>query len=116
MNLAQIDMQQLRIKHLLFKSKVRSVLYGGNFDEIFFSNAGPVNIWFNTIGLTKYGTLPEIVQLNKLHNELLTAALQLFALYNSGKIDSAHEGLKTIEAYSDKFQELIKILEARLQE
>lgn len=36
MNLAQIDFQQLRIKHILYKSKVRSVLYGGDYDEAFF--------------------------------------------------------------------------------
>ncbi len=43
MNQAQVDFQQLRIKHILFKSKVRSVLYGGSYDAEFFSPSGPLN-------------------------------------------------------------------------
>ena len=114
MNGAQIDLQQLRIKHILYKSKVRSVLYGGTFDETFFSHTGPVSYWFNTTGIPKYSHVPEMHELSKLNQDLNKTALELIKLYNGGKIDMAHDGLKTIERKSEHFLNLIARLETML--
>lgn len=114
MNFAHIDIQQLRIKHILFKSKVRSVLYGGTYDEAFFSNNGPIAAWFTTVGLVKFSHAPEIVEMQKLHHDLNITALQLFQLYQNNKIEQAHEGLKTIEKNSERFLLILARLEERL--
>ena len=114
MNSAQIDFQQLRIKHILYKSKVRSVLYGGTFDDAFFSVSGPVSFWFSSTGLVKYGREPEMKQLAETHQELNSTALHLFKLYNSGQIDQAHDGLKSIESKSEQFLNLLSRLETKL--
>ncbi|MBK0403392.1 histidine kinase [Adhaeribacter sp. BT258] len=114
MNAAQIDFQQLRIKHILYKSKVRSVLYGGTFDEAFFSHTGPVNFWFNDTGLPKYGHEPEMKKLADTHQDLNATALNLFKLYNTGNIDQAHDGLKTIESKSEYFLGVLAQLESKL--
>ncbi len=114
MNAAQIDFQQLRIKHILYKSKVRSVLYGGIFDDAFFSESGPVFSWFNGTGMPKYGQEPEMRELTEIHRDLNVTALHLFKLYNSGQIDQAHDGLKTIERRSENFLSLLSQLETRL--
>ncbi|MCP2045254.1 histidine kinase [Pontibacter sp. HSC-36F09] len=114
MNSAQVDLQQIRIKHILFKSKVRSVLYGGVLDSVFFSDAGPISHWFLQVGKEKYGSEPELYSLQKTHSELLTNANQLFSLYRNGSIDQAHAGMKDIEKLSDRFQELLMQLEKRL--
>ena len=65
MNLAQVDFQQLRIKHILYKSKVRSVLYvyEGEYDATFFSSSSPIQEWFRTIGLKKYRQIPGMLGL-----------------------------------------------------
>jgi len=114
MNPAQIDFQQLRIKHILYKSKVRAVLYGGTFDEGFFSHTGPVTFWFTSTGMVKYAREPEMKELYDTHTDLNSTALQLFKLYNSGKIDQAHDGLKTIERKSEYFLGVLSKLETRL--
>ena len=114
MNSAQIDFQQLRIKHILYKSKVRSVLYGATFDEAFFSHTGPLSFWFNDTGLPNYGHEPELKQLAETHQDLNATALSLFKLYNNGKIDQAHEGLKTIESKSEHFLGVLAQLETKL--
>jgi hypothetical protein len=114
MNSAQVDFQQIRIKHILFKSKVRSVLYGGALDATFFSDAGPISQWFLTVGRVKYAREPELYGLHKTHNELLTNAQRLFNLYRNGSIDQAHQGMKDIEKLSDKFQELLTQIEKRM--
>lgn len=114
MNAAQIDLQQIRIKHILFKSKVRSVLYGGTLDNVFFSDNGPINQWFKQVGAIKYAQEPELLALQKLHKDLSHHAQGLFALYQGGNIDQAHAGIKDIEKLSDSFQEMLSKLEKRL--
>ena len=114
MNQATIDFQQLRIKHILFKSKVRSVLYGGNIDADFFSATGPISIWFNQIGLSKYRNVTGMKELMQLQQELTSMANTLFGLYKSGKIDEAHRGLADIEKLSERFTNLISTLEMNL--
>ncbi|PKV75845.1 histidine kinase [Pontibacter ramchanderi] len=114
MNSAQVDFQQIRIKHILFKSKVRSVLYGGALDSVFFSDAGPISHWFLQVGKVKYGNEPELYSLQKTHSDLLSNANQLFSLYRNGSIDQAHAGMKDIEKLSDRFQELLTQMEKRL--
>lgn len=114
MNAAQVDFQQLRIKHILYKSKVRSVLYGGTYDVTFFSRSGPVSAWFTTVGLVKYRQEPAMTELLRVHQELNTTADGLFHLYKSGKIDQAHDGLKNIEKRSEQFLNVLLQLENRL--
>ncbi len=115
MNEAQIDIQQLRIKHILYKSKVRSVAFGGQFDQHFFSSTGPVSEWFYTVGNKKYANLAEIQQLQRVNNLLTSSAGKVFSLYNSGQIDEAHESLKEIETLSEQFQKLLDQLEKRFK-
>ena len=114
MNPAQIDLQQLRIKHILYKSKVRSAIYGGTFDPEFFSPAGPVNVWFDTIGLVKYRSEPEIRELSQIQSQLNTSVKLLTDLHKNGKIDQAYDGLSKIESQSDRFLELVSKLEQKL--
>lgn len=116
MNLAQIDFQQLRIKHILYKSKVRSMLYGGVFDKVFFSRSGPIGTWFSTVGAVRYASESEMSELAKEHRELEATTLELYRLYKGSRIDEAHEGLKSIEKSSDRFLSLLSKLEERLKE
>ena len=118
MNLAQVDFQQLRIKHILYKSKVRSVLYvyEGEYDATFFSTASPVQEWFRTIGLKKYRQIPGMLGLYDLQQDMDSTARQLFNLYKAGKIDVAQQGLRTIEEKSKKFIALLSQLESNLKD
>ncbi|RNI23586.1 CZB domain-containing protein [Rufibacter latericius] len=114
MNAAQSDLQQLRIKLILFKSKVRSAVYGGTPDEEFFSSSGPVSQWFRTIGAVRYSHLAEYSAMAKIFKELQTTAAHLIGLYRSGKIEEAHEGLQNIDKLSEQLTRLISALEVRL--
>ena len=100
MNTAQIDLQQLRIKHILYKSKVRSVLYGGTFDAQFFSASGPVETWFNTVGQPRYRQHAQLQELHGKHRMLSNLALRLIALHNQGRIDQAHHDCGQLEQLS----------------
>jgi hypothetical protein len=114
MEAAQVDFQQVRIKHILYKSKVRSVLYGGAFEESFFSPAGPVGHWFNTVGLSRYGQYPEMRDLFQIHQQLNSLALQLIGQYRRGHIDQAHQELHLLDQQSERFLALLSRLEQKL--
>lgn len=114
MDAAQVDFQQLRIKHILYKSKVRSVLYGGAFEETFFSPAGPMDLWFNTIGLDRYGQHAEMRDLFQVHQHINSTSLQLIGLYQRGQIDQAHHDLQLIDQQSTLFLDLLSRLDQKL--
>lgn len=114
MNLAQADFQQLRIKHILYKSKVRAMLYGGTYDDTFFSQVGPVGQWFATTGKPKYAHEPELSTLHDIQLELNRKAAEMHRQYKAGQIDEANDGLKTIEKKSDTFLEILSQLERRM--
>lgn len=114
MNAAQVDIQQLRIKHILFKSKVRSILYGGLYDDAFLSDRGPINEWFRTTGVNKYGNSPELEELTRSHKLISVFVTGLLGMYQRGEIDQAHEGLRTLESKSEEFLKTLSQLEGRL--
>lgn len=113
MNFAQLDFRQLRIKHILYKSRVRSVLYGGTYDEDFFIGGGPVIEWINTVIVAKYERNSEINEMVSVQEEINKLALQLFGLYDSGEIEEARVGLRVIEQSSERFLTLLDSLERK---
>ena len=111
MNSVQLDIQQLRIKHILFKSRLRSVLFGGDFDEGFFSERGPVDTWFAEVGMPKYSQFEQIKELYRIHRELIVLARQLISLYHNSRIEEAHDGLRLVDQKSEIFLRLLSMVE-----
>jgi hypothetical protein len=112
MNLEQFGIQQVRIKHILYKSKVRSALYGGKADDdLILHTSGPVGEWIYQTGLKKYPVNPDMRELEKIHKDLHTHVRNILALYKIGKLQEAREGLTGVEAYSAKFLAALAKLE-----
>ncbi|GAB3197715.1 hypothetical protein ABID22_000777 [Pontibacter aydingkolensis] len=114
MDISQIDFQQLRVKHIYFKTKVRALLYGVGFDEQFFSDKSPLSVWFDTTGKQRYAGSPEIIQLARLHQELIFSARALHRQYSNGEIEQAHEAFKSINQQSERFLSILDQMEQRL--
>ncbi len=112
MNLNSIDFQQGRVKHILFKSKIRSILFGGKMDETLLSSrTSPSGQWLYNIAIPRYGSSMEMREVERLHREIHAYASSLVSLYKRGRIEEAREGLATVEAYSEKYLAAIKALE-----
>lgn len=90
------------------------MLYGGTYDAGFFSSQGPINTWFNAVGLSRYRNVPGMLELRQVQVDLNASAEDLFALYKRGKIEEAQTGLSTIEKLSEKFLSLLGSLEGKL--
>lgn len=116
MHLAYLDFQQLRIKHIAFKSKVRAVLYGGAYDKEMFSTCNPVTVWFEEIGNAKYGNEPELFHLKRMHVHFCDVAHQLVTRYHQDLIDQAYAGLDELNELSDSFLKLLDSFQKRFSD
>lgn len=114
MDLTQLDFQQLRVKHIAFKSKVRLVLYGGDYDHIIFTKENPVTKWFTSVGYTKYKNETETLQLAVIHKNFSSIAEKLINLYQEGDIDQAHNGMIELNEVSNSFLSLLDGFQSRL--
>ena len=77
MDITALDFQQARIKQVLFKSRLRSVLYGVREAEpaLFSLRENPLGQWLEAVVKPKYGTRPEVqdrksTRLNSSHSTL----------------------------------------------
>ena len=80
----QLDFEQAKAKHLLFKSKLRSILYGAKLTDeapVLSHFECTVGKWIYNHALKAYGHIPEMQELEKVHADIHTSARQLVALY-----------------------------------
>lgn len=114
----KLDFDQAKAKHLLFKSRLRSILYGAVIDE------GPVashyectvGKWIYGPALNDYGHIPEMHELEKVHADIHIKARELIDLYRSGKHTEARKGLESMEKVGDTLVRLLGIIEIKLKE
>ncbi|WP_177189676.1 CZB domain-containing protein [Hymenobacter actinosclerus] len=106
-----------RIRHLLFKSKLRSFLYGSDTAQ------GPIRDpeqcamghWITERALPAYGHLPETHELDRLHRLIHTEGGRLMDLHLAGQSDAATSGLGHINKLADDIVALLTTIEARLR-
>ena len=113
MALSTLDFQQARIKQVLFKSRLRSVLYGvREADAALLSLAeNPFGQWLTTVVKPHYSTRPEVRAMEQNLQATLQASQALVTQYQRGQIEEARTGLATVNTYADKMEELLQALE-----
>lgn len=112
-----LDFEQAKAKHLLFKSRLRSILYGMEINELpvlshFECGVGK---WIYNHALTEYGHIAEIHELEKVHADLHAVARDLVAMYKTGKVEEARSGLSKAEAIADKLVALLSVVEKKVE-
>lgn len=119
MHVIELDFQQAKSKHLQFKSRLRSILFGEELaDEtpVVSQYDCPVGKWIYRTALRNYGHLPEIMELEKAHADLHLYAAHLVELYKQGKIPEAQKGLDNIETIAENLMNLFDKAEKKLLE
>ena len=113
MALSTLDFQQARIKQVLFKSRLRSVLYGvREADPALFSIAeNPFGQWLATVIKPQYNARPEVRAMEQNLQATLQASQALVQQYQRGQIEEARTGLSTVNNYADKMEQLLQSLE-----
>ena len=111
-----LDFEQAKAKHLLFKSKLRAILYGVEIDEtpVVSHLECAVGQWIYNHALSKYGHFQEMQQVEKVHADLHRIAKTLVEKYHAGKVEEARNGLVDMEKIAENLVSLLTLLEEKL--
>ncbi|MBC7920918.1 MAG: PAS domain-containing protein [Ferruginibacter sp.] len=116
MNTQHFDFDQARAKHLQFKSRLRSILYGAPMDEqpVLSHYECGVGKWIYAHGLVAYGHIPEMHELEKVHATIHTVARELVGRYQQGEVEQARRGLPLMEKVALELNELLTTIERKV--
>ncbi|MDU0371085.1 CZB domain-containing protein [Hymenobacter endophyticus] len=106
-----------RIKHLHFKSKLRSFLYGSSTAEAPIRDPRQCSFgqWITTYVLTRYGQLPESRELDAVHTQIHLEANRLMDMAQRGRQDEAIAGMAEINRLADLITRLLRTLEDKIR-
>ncbi|MCB2378175.1 CZB domain-containing protein [Hymenobacter sp. BT635] len=116
LNLKQ-DFETAMLKHLLFKSKLRSFLYGSALAE------GPardpdqcsLGIWITERRRSAWGHVPEWAALDRAHRQVHQQANELMDMYLQGFTEQAREGLSDLLPLTDRITQLLQTIQDKLR-
>ena len=113
MELTALDFQQARVKQVLFKSRLRSVLYGVREAEpnLFALQENPLGQWLNTVLKPQYGTRPEVATIERLIRQMLDTGQALVRQHQRGEMEQARTGLEQIERQATEIDKLLTHIE-----
>jgi hypothetical protein len=116
-NEIKLDFQQARMKHIGFKSKLRSILFGSetNIEPVASEYECAVGKWIYGHALETYGNIPEMAELEKVHKDIHSTARELLALYQSGRQEEARQGLYRINEIADVLVHLLDVIEQKVK-
>ncbi|KAA9327039.1 hypothetical protein F0P96_17515 [Hymenobacter busanensis] len=113
MVITSLDFQQARIKQVLFKSRLRSVLYGVREAdaELFSLQHNPLGQWLQTVVKPHYSGRPEVRELERALQRMLDTGRELADQYRRGQLEEARAGLERIDIHAAQIEELLQRLE-----
>ena len=112
------DFEGALVKHLLFKSKLRSFLYGTNTAQapIRDPEVCALGQWIRERRAGIYAHLThEMSRIDTLHRQLHETANRLMDLRQAGQLDAGIAGLADIQPLADELTQLLTTLQTRLQ-
>ncbi|WP_181304208.1 CZB domain-containing protein [Rufibacter sp. XAAS-G3-1] len=114
-SIGKLDFEQARIKHVLFKSKLRALLYGANIDTepVISTTECSLGKWIYGVAMPRIGHLAEVKELEKVHNEMHVIARRLWQEYQQGQQEEALKELPQIEATAQKLLHLLDVIERK---
>jgi hypothetical protein len=99
-------------KHILFKSKVKSYLYGSDtpLEPIVDYRQCNFGIWIEDKGLPLYGHIPEMQQLDQVHRAIHDWAINLVNLKKKGQEEEAIAGIPVLEEIAAQITKLLQTI------
>lgn len=112
----EIDFNSIKTSKILFKTKLRSYLFGAEINaEEFLSEEKTLSNWIASFKYKNLLHIPEIQAMETIHDAIIESADQLISLYKNGKIDEAKKGLSNFELKIDNSLLLLQIIELKQQ-
>ncbi|WP_019948625.1 CZB domain-containing protein [Hymenobacter aerophilus] len=113
MELTNLDFQQARIKQVLFKSRLRSVLYGVREpdDSLFAIRENPLGQWLYAVIQPQYGSTSQFLRLERELQQMLLTGQSLVRQYQRGQLEESRAGLERLDAHAARIETLLLELE-----
>lgn len=115
-NFIALDFEQARAKHLLFKTRLRALLYGAEMEEAPIVSHVDCTLgkWIYGHALEHYKNIPELIELEKVHENIHVVAKHLVELYRKGNVFEVRKGLDEIEKIADSLIGLLHTAEQKI--
>lgn len=106
-----------RLKHILFKARLRSFLYGAGGDEAPVRDPDECSLgeWIRDVALPRFSHHPETRQLDDAHRRIHAEANRLMDMHQAGQSDEALRGLRAANPLTDEVLSLLNTLEHKLR-
>lgn len=104
------EFESATVKHILFKSKVKSYLYGSatDLEPIVNYQVCSFGQWIYQKGMPLFGQMPEMRQLEKAHQEIHDFAASLVKLKQENQTDKALSQMPKLEILANGIFDLLK--------
>lgn len=114
---SRVDFEAVRAKHLLWKVRLRRFLDGEEAlteAQVVSHRDCDLGKWLYGEGLAAFGSLPEMIQLERIHAELHSTVRQVVQLERAGNRAAAEQMLTQVEMISSQIIALLNIIEHRV--
>jgi len=114
---SKTDFSEIRLQHVAWRSKLNDFLEGKNGmseKEATSHEACDVGRWIYSVGMKKYGEMPEMQELEKIHVELHSTVKKIIMLKQSGEIPDQEEELVKLDKILRKIMLLLVEIEEKL--
>ena len=107
------DFENALMKHLSFKARLRTFLYGNGADEGPLRDPDQCSLgqWIAERRRGDYAHLPGMAELDAEHRRIHTQANVLMDLHIAGRADEARAGFGAVQAHADHIVGLLQTLE-----
>lgn len=113
------DFESARIKHVHFKSKLRSFLFGNGVEENLLRNPEQctLGIWIadRLRGNGAYAHLPIAREFDRKHILIHQEATRLMDMYTAGRTDAASASYTFLQLIADEMVALLQAMEVQLR-
>jgi hypothetical protein len=113
-NLTTREFQGAIFRHVLFKSRLRSILYGAREadDALFTLNDTPLGQWLYLTVRPKYGSSPQFAEIEGLLLSMLNTARIMVSHCTGEKISVSRQSLERIDVCYTRIERLLADLES----
>jgi methyl-accepting chemotaxis protein len=115
--MSKTDFTDIRLKHIAWRVKLNDFLEGKpglTEEEAPSHKACDVGKWLHSKGMKKYGTMPEIQELEKIHVELHSTVNNIIPLKLSGNSLAEKEELEKLDKFLRKIMFLLVDIDQKL--
>jgi methyl-accepting chemotaxis protein len=116
--MGKFDFAVARVMHIAWKSSLRSFIDGKESmteEQAVSHKDCDLGKWMYSDGITAYGTMPEMQELEKVHADLHAIVKRVIQLKNSGDNSAAEQELSKLEPVSQKIFSLLVTIEKKIK-